>query len=626
MNRDRWLRLIVSTMVMLFFVQALRALFSTMFGILYDQIFAGTPTAWLPISLALVLLSMAAPRLADIEWMGRSRLAPAAWAAAASLARIPLTLNDADVRYAASLVVVAAGGVFLALRLRDDGRRTWSHLVMALAVDQLLRMAGDTYDLSLHQTFLGVQILVSLAVAAAAFADAARQEERAGAADAPLGTPLAWGAILFLETSLLSVGNATARWSGVAYAVMAPLTLAVTFLSLHPMVEKATVGTRAFRLAWLLALPFGLMLGTSAGGWWAGVGLLAAHLAALMAWRASTDPSQPTRRPGRAVAWGMGLFLLLHFLNAFTFTYPYTLPALRGLGWAVYLVASLLAGLPLLRPAGPTAVRPASLWAGAAAVGAVILAGLFVWPRPPDDRLDERAVRLATYNIHYGYDEPWGLQLAAQAEAIRSEGVDLIALQEVDTGRMTSYMADDAYFLSRRLGMREAYLPTVEHLTGIAVLYRGAGVNVERLLLTSLQEQTGIVHVEVDVAGRPMNLFGLWLGLSDEDTQRQIKEALAFVGDRSPAALGGDFNADPGSPVYEAVRAAGLFDPFLALGIDPAPPTSPAAHPTERIDYVFLRGLSARQASVSASLASDHRMAVVEVDLTLPPLPGLARP
>jgi endonuclease/exonuclease/phosphatase family metal-dependent hydrolase len=321
----------------------------------------------------------------------------------------------------------------------------------------------------------------------------------------------------------------------------------------------------------------------------------------------------------------MGVFLLLQFLNAFTFTYPYTLPSLRGLGWAVYLVAALLAGLPLLRPARTTAVRSPSPWAGAAAVAAVMLAGLFVWPRAPDDGPDERAVRLATYNIHYGYDETWGFQLAAQAEAIRGEGVDLIALQEVDTGRMTSYMADDAYFLARRLGMREAYQPTVEHLTGIAVLYRGEGVNIEHLLLTSLQEQTGILRVEIDVAGRPMNLFGLWLGLSDEDTQRQIDEALAFVGHRSPAALGGDFNAQPGSPVYQAVRAAGWLDPFPALGIDPAPLTSPAVHPTERIDYVFLRGVSARQASVSTSLASDHRMVVVEVDLTLPPLPGLAR-
>ena len=212
MNRDRWLLGIVGTMVMLFFVQALRALFSTMFGILYDQVFAGTPTAWLPFSLLLVLLSMAAPSLADVDGVSRNRLAPAVLAVAASLARIPLTINNADVRYAASLIVVAAGGVFLALRLRDDGRRTWTILVLALAVDQLLRVAGDTYDLSLHQGFLGVQILISLAVAAAALAVTAAPEGKVGVAGAASGTPLAWGAILFLETSLLSVGNATARW------------------------------------------------------------------------------------------------------------------------------------------------------------------------------------------------------------------------------------------------------------------------------------------------------------------------------------------------------------------------------------------------------------------------------
>jgi hypothetical protein len=77
--------------------------------------------------------------------------------------------------------------------------------------------------------------------------------------------------------------------------------------------------------------------------------------------------------------------------------------------------------------------------------------------------------------------------------------------------------------------------------------------------------------------------------------------------------------------VYQAVQAAGLPDPFPAPGIGPAPLISPAVHPIERIEYVFLRRQSARQAPVSCSLTSDHRMVVVEIGLRLPPLPGLAR-
>jgi endonuclease/exonuclease/phosphatase (EEP) superfamily protein YafD len=114
------------------------------------------------------------------------------------------------------------------------------------------------------------------------------------------------------------------------------------------------------------------------------------------------------------------------------------------------------------------------------------------------------------------------------------------------------------------------------------------------------------------------------MGLSDEDTQRQIGEATAFIAEAAPAAFGGDFNAELGSPVYEAVVGNGFHDPFSVLGAE-APPTSPAVDPKERIDFVFLRGLAPRQAFVSESLASDHRMVVVEIDLTAPPVPGLAR-
>ena len=63
------------------------------------------------------------------------------------------------------------------------------------------------------------------------------------------------------------------------------------------------------------------------------------------------------------------------------------------------------------------------------------------------------------------------------------------------------------------------------------------------------------------------------------------------------------------------VETAGFIDPFTALGIDPAPPTSPAIQPKSRIDFVWLRGLLPSEAWVSESLASDHRMVVVEVEL-----------
>lgn len=45
-------------------------------------------------------------------------------------------------------------------------------------------------------------------------------------------------------------------------------------------------------------------------------------------------------------------------------------------------------------------------------------------------------------------------------------------------------------------------------------------------LVTSQQEQTGVVHVRLEVSGMPLDAFGIWMGLSKEDSQTQIREAL----------------------------------------------------------------------------------------------------
>ena len=81
-----------------------------------------------------------------------------------------------------------------------------------------------------------------------------------------------------------------------------------------------------------------------------------------------------------------------------------------------------------------------------------------------------------------------------------------------------------------------------------------------------------------------------------------------------PAVFGGDFNSDPDSPIYSQIQAAGFDDPFILGGFDPAP-TSPAIGPKRRIDFVWSRGLAVRDAQVLDSLASDHRLVVIELAL-----------
>jgi endonuclease/exonuclease/phosphatase family metal-dependent hydrolase len=622
MTDTRFLRSIEATSIVLFFLQALRVIFSVLFGIIYDQVFAGSPDAWLPVSVLLVLIALAlpavAPRSPTHAWL-------AVLAGVTAVARVALTFNDATLRYWGALVVLGSAGLYLAGLLTARRSLALPSLLMGLALDQVLRAVGQTFDLSLQPVWLPVQILWAALIIGIALALAwmgavgDRQANLMG-----LRASIGLGGLLFLETSLLSLPNGVTRWTGAPYAVLAPLLFVLTLLPTMPRLRFALGNRLALRPILRLGVPAGLVAALMVGYFGRGlvgtIGLVLASILALGCMVILLDGRSPRQRSvGQMLALAFGLVLVLNFLNAFTFTYPYAVPLLRGMGWAVYLAAcvAVMIGASSQRPVAlawqEVSARPTrTVLAGLAGLVLIVAA---VWPRPVEALPDDGTLRLATYNIHYGYDAEWHFNLDEMAEAIAEADVDEIALQEVDTGRMTSYCVDDALYLARRLRMNVAYLPTIEHLTGIAVLYKGPQAPASMAFLTSLQEQTGIVGVDLDVGGRPLHAFGIWMGLSNEDTLRQITEALVFIGDRTPVSFGGDFNSEDHDSVPQAVMQAGFEDPFALLGQTPTP-TDPAVEPEQRIDYVWLRGLSPTRAWVADSLASDHRMVVTEVQIS----------
>ena len=137
MGDARFLRAIEATSIVLFLLQALRVAFSVLFGIIYDQVFAGSPDAWLPISVGLLVLAVAMPAVAP---RNPSRNWLAAVACLAALARIGLTFNDATLRYWTSLVVLASAGLYLAGLLTARRSLALPSLLTALALDQVLRV------------------------------------------------------------------------------------------------------------------------------------------------------------------------------------------------------------------------------------------------------------------------------------------------------------------------------------------------------------------------------------------------------------------------------------------------------------------------------------------------------
>lgn len=615
----RFLDAIEGCAVLLFFYQALRVLLSVLFGVIYDAIFSSQ----IPLTTAGLLLGAVVVALLSPLVTPRNRRVPRSARLIAALpvflARIPMTLDDPHTRLASAVVVVAGGGVYLALHLRINRPAVIRSLVAALVLDQLVRAVGHTLDPTLDPDWLIWQAAVSGALCLLALRFLVRRPVEDLEIGSHLGLPggLAWGAWLFLETGALAFPNVLSRWTGASYTLTAPLLLAVTLLGLSEGARggggRGVTGATVFLSVIVAGLAAGYLLGHPA----ALVGLLLVQLVAVASlssiFRARQRGDRPQMGPGLAA--GGVLFLLLSFASAFAFTYPYTLALFRGLGWLAVVLAGLVLALRLFGPPRQAAAAPGLVqasWAVACGLVLVMFVAIVVQSKAPSTPEEPASLRIATYNIHYGYDSDWHLSLQKQAQAIESSGADLVALQEVDAGRPTSYMIDDALWLSRRLNMHVVYLPCMEHLTGIALLSRFPILDFDTLLLPSDLEQTGIVWAEVDVAGMPVNAFAIWLGLEPEERARQLDAALPFIADRPGAAVfGGDLNSTPDSPVYARIAGAGFSDPFADLEIG-SPPTSPAVNPAKRIDFVWLRDITPASAQVLDSLASDHRLVVVE--------------
>ena len=612
-------RTVEATAILLFFLQAVRVLFSILFGIIYDAVFAGPMSLTMVVSVLLTLLAFLTPLLAP-RGSRAIRLTMVVTPLLVFLSRIPLTLNNPDLRLYSSLLIVAGGSLYVAALLRERTVAFPGVFIAALAGDQLFRAVGDTFDITLRDGWLPYQIAISVGLvvlSGVTLWQPPRQME--GWSERRLGLlgGLAIGAVLFLETSLLAFPNALARWSMASYSVLAPSLLLVTLLPLlpgvwallHRLFTKQVWGLLFFLLTCICLAAGYLLQGAPAG-----VALLLAQLLVLLALPCvSLGVRQGKKeRIGLNLALGLVFFLLINFAFAFAFTYAYTLDFFRGAGLPIVLIAGLLATLPAARRRPSLEEKPSARRWSAVGIGGmaalVILSAILA--RPPALRLKDAgpSVRVGTYNIHYGYNTPWQFQLEEMARTIEESGADIVALQEVDACRITSYGVDDALWLGRRLGMEAIYQPTVEHLTGIALLSRFPVRQTEGKLLTSRLEQTAIVRAQVEVGDGALDAYGIWLGLEPEERAVQLGEALGFIRE-GPVTFGGDFNATPDSPIYRQLVDAGFTDGAVAF--DPSP-TSPSESPRERIDYIWIRDLKPVAAEVLDSTASDHRMVVVE--------------
>ncbi len=207
----------------------------------------------------------------------------------------------------------------------------------------------------------------------------------------------------------------------------------------------------------------------------------------------------------------------------------------------------------------------------------------------------------------------------------------MIALQELDVGRLRSGGVDQAEAIGRELGIDHVHfhpaLRLREELYGDAILTRPDS----RLKRVGLLPRGGMVRpaeprgalwVEVSLHGARVQVVNTHLGLGRRERYLQ---AAALLGEEwldhpecgPPCVLAGDLNSMPGGRVHRRV-AARLRDAH-ALGASGRPaPTFPSWRPLLRIDHIFASddiavGSARVWRSPAARIASDHLPLVAEL-------------
>lgn len=230
-------------------------------------------------------------------------------------------------------------------------------------------------------------------------------------------------------------------------------------------------------------------------------------------------------------------------------------------------------------------------------------------------------VTLATYNVRRCLGTDRRLSPERIAQVIAECDADIVALQEIDVGRLRSGGIDQARTLAEKLGFASHFHPALrvaEEQYGDAVLTRYPSRLVKVGLLPGLRdlwssEPRGAIWIEATIGGARLQVINTHFGLRRRERRAQ---AAALLGNdwiqrcRQPYAVVGDLNSLPRGSVYRSF-AARLRDAHVAGTQGRPAPTFPSRRPLLRIDHIFVSSdieiIGAEVArSPLASAASDH--------------------
>lgn len=582
-----------------------------------------------------------------------------------------------------ALVIAAVGPLLVALTPASRRREVWLAAVATLLLARLglqFDVGGTLLVVLASLALVGATVALGLAVAVTRTATTVRFSAVAGVGAAAIAhaglamTDLVWrtGPAAWIATAVLLAATAYSAWMtpiedpddevGSArwpWWLLAPALLLLQVLVFVPgRVAAATrwsdplVAATVIVAAGLLvaAVLVGRRIGHAVAGP-AGAGLV------LVGTAGSLEPSSVVSVVAQlALAAGLGLVIaacdrvegsptprqrsvaaasipllactlaFLYYLG-YGFVLPFQNRMILLLVGVMVAVGGLWAGAArdrqVLRERGMLrrVARGALITVALATLAAATVGGADRGPVSPGD--PDEAVRVAQVNLHLGFDEEGRFAVHRIADALGEHDPDIVVLNGVDRGWMTTGGHDILRQLSGQLGLAYVFGPAADEVTGNAVLsrYPVTETSVERLPRGQDPLTRSNLIAVVEVAPE-VQVAVLATELSDVDQQgdtrlpqiRAIAATLARLQDRGvPVIVAGSLHAEPDEP--ELTTLAETATSVLPSGSA----TWPASDPQRHLDHLLTtEGIRVRGATVLDLEITPHRPVVADLEI----LPG----
>jgi len=506
-------------------------------------------------------------------------------------------------------------------------------LLLGLVFDTALFASVRTLDLSWHDGFLAILIVILLAAAIVAalvrYLGQVDPETPVDKTWSRVLTLAALGPWLFLQ---LVIFQNVARMSAITGWSLPAASLFVVAANVIALMAAVHAG-RSSRFRYFptiigLAFLF-LMLFISAdglfGALFSAVGQVLSASLIMIVLLGLGERAESGGSIGAVVANGIGQLLLVIF--SFVFYVSYDI----GLGFRAETILPLAGFLVSLcaiagAPSQSKGEEPAPDLVPVliSAVFLVLpLAMLLTWstPQPVTPAGGERSVRVMSYNLHNGFNTGGRLDMEALAQVIEESDADVIGLQEVSRGWVINGSVDMLQWLSRRLDMPYIAGPTDGLLWGNAILSRYPILSSETVPLPpdSLLLCRGYTMAEIDMGSDTFIFIDTHLHQIGEDSeirQEQVVPLIQAWNGAPRSVLVGDMNATPDSPEMRMLADAGLVDMSALVGPSPRY-TYYSADPDHQIDYIWTSDdWQGSGFVIPQTTASDHLPLVTT--LTLP--------